>query len=688
MMRKIPQVPLATGVIPFAGGLDTTSSPMFAKAGTCSASRNVYQGVNGGYVVCQGYERFDGSGKPSLAAYAILPVISLPSVSVGDTVTDGTETATALLVTNKYLVIWDYSGAFAPGDILIDDVVVGTSTSTQIIGGAADAKLDAEYQLLAANARRAEVLKPPGSGRTLGGKYYNGHLYTFRNNAEGTAAGMWKATESGWEAVDLGKELSFSSGGTFEPFDGDLIVGGTSGAMATITRVVLESGSWAAGNAVGRFMVGTVTGTFSNGELLTIDGSVNAATAGGDAADITLLPGGNFELVIGNFTGSVDTKRIYGVDGVNRGFEFDGTVFVPIHTGMTADTPEHVVIHTNHLVYSFSGSLQHSSTGAPYQWVPYLGAAEIGMGDDITGFVSQVGTDSSPVLAVFSDNSISLLYGSSRDDWKLVAYRNEAGAYAGSMQRIGQTFFMDDRGISTLSATQVYGNFATASVSANVDDFIKSRRSTITCSTVMRDKNLYCLFFSDGSALYSTIVATKNGSGVAALMPIEFPVPVRWIDSVEGVNGEELIYFGDSSGWVYQLESGKTFDGGSIGWSFETHYADFRAPQTLKKFRRCNFDMTGDGYGEFSFSYKIGDGSLDLEQSPLIPLVIDQSAPMFDSVFFDSFYFDGVPVVPDSLPLYGNAENIALVFSGESKISASLKFHGAYITYSSTKVKR
>lgn len=688
MKRKIPQVPITTGVIPFFGGLDTTSSSMFAKVGTCSVSKNVYQGVKGGYVVTGGYERFDGSSKPSMASYAILPVSSLPNCSVGDTVTDGTETAVVLLVTNEHLVIWDYSGPFTPGDILVGSTVVGRSTATQSAGGADSTALDVEYQLLAANARRAEILSPPGSGRTLGGKYYDGALYVFRDNELGTAANMWKSTESGWEAVNLGRELVFTSGGTFEPADGDLIIGATSGATATIARVVHESGSWAAGDAVGRFILADTVGVFASAELLTIDGHVNASTASGADTAISLLPGGNFEFVIANFTGSVSTKRLYGVDGVNRGFEFDGTVFVPIKTGMVNDAPEHIAAHTNHLFFSFSGSLQHSGTGTPYQWIPYLGAAEIGMGDVITGFVSQTGSDSSPVLAVFSVNGISMLYGSSRDDWKMVAFRTEAGAYAGSMQRVGQTFFMDDRGVSTLSATQAYGNFASASVSANVDDFVKARRSTLTCSTVMRDKNIYCLFFSDGSALYSTVVATKNGSAVSALMPMEFPVFVRWIDSAEGASGEELIYFGDTEGVVYQLESGKTFDGGNINWTFETHYVDFMSPQTLKKFRRCFLDMDSDGYGLFSFSYKIGNGSVDIEQGQFTPLVVEQTAPTFDNAFFDSFYFDGIPETPSDMVLYGNAENISLVLSGDNKFSAPFSFNGAHVMYSLTRVKR
>lgn len=144
---------------------------------------------------------------------------------------------------------------------------------------------------------------------------------------------------------------------------------------------------------------------------------------------------------------------MYGVDGVNKGFEFDGTVFVQINTGMSADAPDDLCEFVGHLCFAFSGSFQNSSIGDPYTWTPVLGASEIGLADPITGFKVMPGSDGSPVLAIFSKNSIHLLYGSSRDDWKLIPFKYEAGALARSVQQIGQTFLMDTRGITSLQAS-------------------------------------------------------------------------------------------------------------------------------------------------------------------------------------------------------------------------------------------
>ncbi|MGK7534763.1 hypothetical protein, partial [Salmonella enterica] len=72
-------------------------------------------------------------------------------------------------------------------------------------------------------------------------------------------------------------------------------------------------------------------------------------------------------------------------DGVNKAFEFDGTNYIPIRTGMATDTPLHVIVHRFYLMLSFRGSVQVSAIGAPYSWTVVLGAAEIATGDDVTG---------------------------------------------------------------------------------------------------------------------------------------------------------------------------------------------------------------------------------------------------------------------------------------------------------------
>ena len=59
------------------------------------------------------------------------------------------------------------------------------------------------------------------------------------------------------------RKIGFTSGGTYEPQVGDVIVEGTA-AYGTITKIVLASGNWAIDqNAVGTFYLHNVVGTFT-----------------------------------------------------------------------------------------------------------------------------------------------------------------------------------------------------------------------------------------------------------------------------------------------------------------------------------------------------------------------------------------------------------------------------------------
>jgi hypothetical protein len=65
---------------------------------------------------------------------------------------------------------------------------------------------------------------------------------------------------------NLAKVIAFTSGGTQEIKAGDTIRGLTGGASAKIREVILDSGSWAGGNAAGWFIVGAedIQGTFGS----------------------------------------------------------------------------------------------------------------------------------------------------------------------------------------------------------------------------------------------------------------------------------------------------------------------------------------------------------------------------------------------------------------------------------------
>jgi hypothetical protein len=646
-------------------------------------AQNIEIGINGGYITVQGYERFDGQTSPSSASYSILEVTISGSIVVNDVIEGASSGATATVLSvvtstsPNYLVISKITGTFSnPENLEVSAVVEGATVSTAMPSGASTPLLDAQYRNSAADLYRADIDVVPGSGDILGVVHFDNTVYAFRDNAGGTAANLYKSSAAGWVQVTLGRELSFTSGGTTEIVEGNTITGATSGATATVDRVVLLTGTWAAGTAAGKFILSGQTGTFQ-AENLNVGASPNLATIAGNSSAITLLPGGRYEFWIANFGGQSGTRRIYGCDGVNRGFEFDGEIFVPISTGMTSDIPTHVVVHKNHLFFSFGSSAQHSGTGEPYIWSPVFGASELATGDDITGFMTEPGAQGGATLAIYNRKTVHMLYGSDTSDWVLVKYRDEVGAYAYSIQQIGTTFYLDDRGVNNLFTAQEYGNFQNATISQSIQTYINTKKTLVSASCIARNKSQYRLFFSDGSGLYITL----QGKRVLGLMPVVYSHAALCAWSSEDNTGNEVMFFGSSDGYVYQMDVGTSFDGDTIEWFGWFHFNFLNSLLVLKKYLDITFETQGEGYSEFQFTYQLGYAATDIPQPSTVTQTLQFSSVYWDSFVWDQFTWDGLTLTPTSFTLSGEAENISVVLRAESDYFSPLQFNGDHIAY-------
>lgn len=698
--RQVQQMGQARRPIPalieFEGGLDLVTPPLSLPPGYLRASINYECDVNGGYARIVGYERLDGHPNPSDATAFLLNVTLTGTIAVSNTVTGVTSAATAVVVAvaTGYIVVTQvsgvHSGTFVSGEVL-NVSASPQATTTSAATSASSPMLAAQYRNLAADAYRAYIAAPTGSGNSLGGFRFNGVSYTFRNNAGGTAANLWKSTSSGWSQVTLFNEISFTAAGVTQPAEGTTLTQG--GVTSIIKRVVLLSGTFAGGTAAGRLIISNPAGGNYAGGAATV-GAINLTLSAVQTA-ITLLPSGRYEIIKTNFGGSISTIRIYGCDGVNRGFEFDGTVLVPITTGMTIDAPAHICEHTNHLFFSFAGSAQHSGTGTPYVWSPILGAAELALGDGIVGFREQPGSTTSGTLAIFGRTRISILYGTGVTDWNLVRYREELGAYPYSIQDIGYTVFLDNQGVTNLQTVQAYGNFAHAAVSERIRPWLISERTKTTESCVCRNKNSYRLFFSDGYALFMTV-----GSGIAALggaytkligmTQVLFPNPVLWAYSSQESDGTETIIFGSSNGMVYQMEKGTSFDGADINHYFNLAWDNLKSPRTIKHFYDCMLEISGNGYAEFFFGFSLGYGSSNVSQPAVQMETMSFAVSQWDAgIKWDSgAKWDGQVLLPALLEMSGEAENVSIAVRGASDYHAPLKFSGAVIHYSARRELR
>jgi len=659
------------------GGLDLITPTLALPAGIARDAVNFEASITGGYTRIAGYERYDGRPAPSVATYSSLTATLTGAIVVGDTIVGSTsgESGVVIAVNGNDIYYTKATGSFLVGEnIEVLAVVKGTIAFSQATG-TLTTQQQAQYLNLAANVYRADIGAVPGSGSIRGVIELQNTVYAWRDNVGATAMAIYASSAAGWVSVPLGFEMSFNTG-TAEIFQGDTVTGATSGFSAVITRVVLETGSWTAGTAAGRLIFASATGNFTAAENLQVLAATKAVCVAAQTA-ITLLPGGRVEMVLGNFGGVNNQLRAYGADGVNRGFEFDGTVYVPIATGMTVNTPDHVAVHKQHLFFSFGTSVQFSALGEPYQWTPLLGAGEIVQPEPVTCFVIQPGDQSTGALAIYSDNYTYILYGTDSSSWNLVPYNTGAGAKAYSGQNLAQTYVFDDRGIITLQATLSYGNFDTAAVTLNIRPFVQARRNLVTASVLNREKAQYRIFFSDGYGLYVTIA---NGQMLGA-MPVQFPNSVTCATEAQTSAGEETSFFGSTNGYVYALDAGTSFDGENINATLTLNYNSENTPRILKRYRRGSFEITGNGYCEFDFSYDLAYSSVYVSQESKSSYANNFSPSLWDFVFWDSFIWDGFTLAPTDVEIKGTGQNILLLISSNSNYFQPFTINSVILHY-------
>jgi hypothetical protein len=425
-MVPIRTSPVRYDTFQLAGGLDLITPTLSLPPGVARDAQNFEVSTTGGYSRISGYERFDGRKSPSTASFTIISLSSVAGVSVGSTIKNLANTINGVVaaVEGNNVIYTKAVGTFTVGtSVYIGASLIGTVTAVGV--APANSLAIATYTAAASDIYRADIGAVPGSGPIRGVAYLGNTVYAWRDNVGATAMAIYKSSATGWTSVALGWELPFTGGTGTAIVAGDTVVGASSGATGVVARVVLENGTtWNGGS--GRLILSSTTGTFAAAEHLNV--STKRADCAGAATAITLQPGGRVETVIANMGGAGATNRLYGADGVNRGFEFDGTVYVPIKTGMAVDTPLHVSVHKNYLFFSFGSSVQYSGLGTPYVWSIVLGAGELVMPETVTCFQSMPGDETTGSLAIYGKNNTFVLYGTVSSQWNLVPYDRGTGA--------------------------------------------------------------------------------------------------------------------------------------------------------------------------------------------------------------------------------------------------------------------
>ena len=378
----------------------------------------------------------------------------------------------------------------------------------------------------------------------------------------------------------------------------------------------------------------------------------------------TLPADGRYRFRNYNFGGHSETLRMYGVNGVGQSFEFDGTVFTLIETGMDTDTPSHIGVHRGHMLLGFpGGSLQHSGKNKPLSFQPVLGANELLAGDEITGFIEEIGD----VTFVFTRNQTFRLEGFVQENIQLRLHNFETGAITDTIQRIGRSCYLDDRGFTQLPTTDQYGDFASNQISENIDPTVLEllKETTPSCSVINRNLSVYRCFFEGTIAISLGFYGNK----VHGISTIDYGIDVRVADNGEMANelGNQIErgFVGDEDGWVYELDVGRNINGQPLRAYMVTAYHFSGSSEYNKRYRRATVYVRGDG----RTTLRIAADYNYAEEPTNFETILDAAEPLgggrYGIDYHGDFLWSRASQGDIRVPMNSHARNVSLIFFHE-----------------------
>ena len=243
---------------------------------------------------------------------------------------------------------------------------------------------------------------------------------------------------------------------------------------------------------------------------------------------------------------------------------------------------------------------------------PATGGGVINVGHQITGLA--VFRDQ---LIVFSRNSIKRITGTTVADFTSSPITDRIGCIdSDTIQEVGgDIMYVAPDGIRLLSATDRIGDFgldiASDVIAKDAYGFLQS--TTNFSSIVLREKAQYRIFgyvASEQRSAAKGLIATKTISQGGAGMQWSTTKGIKayCTDSKYTAGYDETTVFANEDGYVYELDTGGSFDGDIIEAIYESPYMPISDPQVRKTFYKMTLyaEPMGDMLLDINLKYDFG----------------------------------------------------------------------------------
>lgn len=307
-----------------------------------------------------------------------------------------------------------------------------------------------------------------------------------------------------------------------------------------------------------------------------------------------------------NFAG---VEKVIMVDGVVKPIIYNGTAVSQL-TALSSDYAggNHLELYKDHIFMATDYNVYFSAPFSDTDWSAASGGGVISFNDQITGL--KIFRDQ---LYVFTKRQINRIVGNTVSDFQRIPVSLDLGCIEeDTIQEIaGDVVFMGPDGLRLLSGTDRLGDVGLGAITKPIQSEATSfqTRNNTFCSLVIRNKTQYRIFgyksgdpVAQAQGLIGVQFASQGGDNMAWAETRGIKAYVSYSEYSES---QEVLLFANEDGYVYEMESGITFDGSPIEASFFTPYLPINDPTIRKTLYAVHtyIDPTGSFNASMTLNY-------------------------------------------------------------------------------------
>lgn len=656
-------MPIKTAAFPLKGGLNLDLANSEKPPGFTIYQHN-FETVFGkqGYHRVGGLQRFDGRARIQDGTYGLLTIkAETTTINVGVEINldDNTNEVTVLARDGNTLIVPVYPGTptWAADEPVRFGLVQFATVDSFIVGGPADATFD-DYILPAQQWQRDQITAPLSQPTGL-------HAWrddVFVAQANGNVA---RSGPTGWTtAVNnliAGAEARFvrhNFGGATETLglfcaDGRNrpwrynVKDGFSQCAPMVQTNATSASSVTMGAGNKSFVVIEDNRAWEVDQAVTVWANTDRAKFMSGVV-VSWTPGTNTVVInITEANGHSDTLTAW-----------------EIGLSDFSDKPYDLVPYGTRMAYAFSnGQLLLSDIGEPFTFTTT--SLLLGVGDEITGIVPLKGGP----LAVFCSESIYLLSGVATDQLRLQVHSYDTGAKRFSAVGAGgNVIFLSERGITSLAASEAFGDFQLGLSSGMINDLIQDALPRVAFVKLHKTKMQYRIYLNDGTGLAMTFLQEAGilGLGPVAFSTFSYPVTLVCGASGERSTGQETQFVAGSDGRVYEEDAGINFDGAPIYAYMHTAFWALGDGQYKKRFRKVTFEVDSPYPIEFDFRLHFDGMNRYYQPGKVLEAASFTGGSVWDGGDWNQFIWSGELFSEAQVNVQGVGRNAGLLMWSES----------------------